>query len=189
MATAHREKWNSKYTARTAEPASPPEWFTRHLSFLRRGSALDLATGRGATAIELATHGWQVTAVDISDVAIASAAKAARGRGVHVDWILADLDTFPLPADRFDVITAFYYLDRHLPAQLVAALRPGGTLVYETFTVNQLRIPGNHLTNPEHMLQSGELLSMFQSLRVRAYREINLSDRAIAGLVAEKASR
>jgi 2-polyprenyl-3-methyl-5-hydroxy-6-metoxy-1,4-benzoquinol methylase len=160
-----------------------------HLNRLPAGQALDLATGLGRCAVELARTGWNVTAVDISEVGIRIARRHADRLGAHVDWIVADLEHFLLPSRHFDVVTVFNYLDRtRLPGQIVRTLRPGGMLLFETFTLNQLQVPGNHLTNPDHMLRPGELLSMFPGLRVRAYRDVIEADRAVASLLAQKVS-
>jgi SAM-dependent methyltransferase len=191
MSAEDRKKWDERY-GRSAEPArlDPPEWLTAHLAELPRGRALDLATGVGHAAIELARRGWDVVAVDVSPVAIELAVNAARRAGVRVHWVVADLDTYPLPSEHFDLVTVFQYLDRvALPAGIIRALAPGGVLVYETFTVDQLKLPGNHLRNPAHALDHAELLRMFSTLRVRHYREVTLGDRAVASLVAEKRSR
>jgi 2-polyprenyl-3-methyl-5-hydroxy-6-metoxy-1,4-benzoquinol methylase len=160
-----------------------------HLNRLPAGRALDLATGLGRCAVKLARTGWNVTAVDISEVGIRIARRHADRLGAHVDWIVADLEHFLLPSRHFDVVTVFNYLDRtRLPGQIVRTLRPGGMLLFETFTLNQLQVPGNHLTNPDHMLRPGELLSMFPGLRVRAYRDVIEADRAVASLLAQKVS-
>ncbi len=45
------------------------------------GTALDLGTGSGIWAIELAKRGWQVTAVDLVDKAVAASRRASQRRG------------------------------------------------------------------------------------------------------------
>lgn len=160
------------------------------LNRLPQVRALDLATGLGSSAIELARRGWTVTAIDISEVGVGIASEFAARLGVHVDWIIADLDQFHLPPERFEVITVFNYLARtKLPDEIVRSLRPGGMLLFETYTLDQLKVPGNHLKNADYLLRPGELLMMFPGLRVRAYRDINLADRAVASLAAEKVER
>jgi hypothetical protein len=59
-------------------------------------------------------------------------------------------------------------------------------LVFETFTLGQLQVPGNHMHNSDYLLRPGELLTMFPGLRVRAYRDVILPNRAVASLAAEK---
>jgi len=183
-----KTKWNKKYVESAAgADLTVPEWLGRHIPLFPRGRALDLACGSGRVAIALAREGWKVTAIDISEVGISQAMQFARQQQVEVSWIVADLGQFFLPIHSFDVITVFDYLDRDwLSNQIVQALRPGGMLIYETFTAGQLAQPGNHLRNPAYLLQPGELLAMFSGLRVRSYREVILQDRAVASFVAEK---
>jgi 2-polyprenyl-3-methyl-5-hydroxy-6-metoxy-1,4-benzoquinol methylase len=50
---------------------------------LEPGTALDVGCGEGADAIWLANRGWQVTAIDVSDIALQRAATAAEQ--AHVD--------------------------------------------------------------------------------------------------------
>ncbi len=101
---------------------------------LPRGRALELGSGEGADAIWLAEQGWQVTAVDISGVALDRAAEAAKTRGVSVRWVLADLREYAPPERSFDLVATLYL---HLPpaqrraflARAVTALAPGGALL------------------------------------------------------------
>ena len=53
----------------------------------------------------------------------------------------------------FDVIVVVHYLHRPLFPQLLAALRPGGVLVYETFTTAQAA--RGKPTNPDFLLRPG----------------------------------
>jgi len=98
------------------------------------GRALELGCGLGTNAIWLARQGWQVRAVDFSDVAIDRASALAVRSGVEVDFDVADLEDYA-PRDSYDLVTFFYV---HLPRdQRAAMLRratkavaPGGRLLF-----------------------------------------------------------
>lgn len=101
---------------------------------LPAGTALDVGSGEGADAIWLASRGWKVTAVDVSQVALDRAARHAAAAGMEVTWQQADITAWdPAPA-QFDLVSAQYV---HLPRparealyrRLAAAVRPGGTLL------------------------------------------------------------
>ena len=102
---------------------------------LTPGQALDVGCGEGADALWLARHGWQVTAVDISQVALERAARAGKDVEGKVAWIRADLADAPLPPHSFDLVSLQYF---PLPRQpehatlrrLLAAVAPGGTLLF-----------------------------------------------------------
>ncbi|WP_406043422.1 class I SAM-dependent methyltransferase [Micromonospora sp. NBC_00898] len=128
--------WDTRYATSPdlVWTAEPNRFVVEETADLTPGRALDLAAGEGRNAIWLAEHGWQVTAVDFSPVAIARGRNLARQRGVQVDWQVADLTTYEPPADTFDLVLIAYL---HLPAADLAAilhrakraLRPGGSLV------------------------------------------------------------
>ena len=106
----------------------------REAGKLRPGNALDLACGMGRSAVWLAELGWEVTAVDFSEVALASARQLATARCVGVQWVTDDvLDYKPDPV-RFDIVTVLYlqlppHERRHVLAVARDAVAPGGTIL------------------------------------------------------------
>lgn len=173
MTAADRERWDAKYAGRETPTAlEPPDWLVAMASNLPPGRALDLACGCGHAAIWLAQRGWHVTAIDISPLSLRFAEQLASNYGVQVDWQVADLDDAALGESKYDLITVFRYLDRNtLPARIVAALRPGGRLLYETFLAGATPEVASHVRNPAFLLQPGELPKLFQGMQVLAYEE------------------
>jgi SAM-dependent methyltransferase len=55
------------------------------------GRALDVGCGSGRDAVYLAKRGWQVTAVDSVEKALASARQRAAEEGVEVQWVTGDV--------------------------------------------------------------------------------------------------
>jgi tellurite methyltransferase len=152
------------------------------------GVALDLACGLGHNAIWLAQRGWQVDAVDISPVGLDLAESLAkRAHCTTISWIAADLDDFePQPA-AYDLVTVFRFLDRQrLPQLIESALRPGGILIYETFSQRQFSRSDNQLQNPLFTLGPGELPLLFPQFTIISHEEADLQDRSVARLVAQK---
>lgn len=107
------------------------------------GRALDLGCGSGANAIFLAKHGFAVTGVDHSPVALRKAEEAAAesGPGPVPTFLLGDV-TGPLPdlQGRFDLVVDYGLLDdlhkagREAVARLVARVtRPGGVFLLWCF--------------------------------------------------------
>ena len=137
--------------------SAPAAWLTTHRHLLPGGDALDLACGHGRHALWLAKQGWRVTAIDRDGGALRELAEEASRRGLVVTTRLADLEggSATLSAETFDVIVVVHYLHRPLFSQLLAALRPGGVLVYETFTTAQAA--RGKPTDPDFLLRPGEL--------------------------------
>jgi SAM-dependent methyltransferase len=100
----------------------------------RPGRVLDVGCGEGADAVWLAGRGWDVTALDVSRVALDRAALRARQAGVAVRWVHAGLVGAPLGQGGFDLVSAQYPALVRTPGDdaeraLLAAVAPGGTLL------------------------------------------------------------
>ncbi|MFG2045075.1 class I SAM-dependent methyltransferase [Dactylosporangium sp. NPDC048998] len=125
--------WDDRYRSREQLFSGNPNGvLVAEVAQLRPGRALDLGCGEGADALWLARHGWRVTAVDISHVALQRA--AAEDSAGRVVWEHADLATTPPPAGSFDLVSAQYFPLRRRPEHtalrgLLAAVAPGGTLL------------------------------------------------------------
>src|SRR5262245_51844076 len=188
MSLEDRQRWDVKYAAKSAAAQlAPDDWLMEQVASLPRGRALELACGTGRNAVWLARQGWTVDAVDISPVGLRVAAGLAERNRVDVRWFCTDLDEFMPEEGAYDLVVVFRFLERHqVPGRIEAALRPGGRLLYETFTQPHLARPDSHMKNPAFALAPGELLRLFPLLTVVSYSEHELPDRSVARLVAEK---
>ena len=164
----------------------PAGWLTMHRHLLPPGNALDVACGRGRHALWLAEQGWRVTAVDRNASAVRELEVEARRRGLSIaaESINLEREGATLPDGAFDVIVVVHYLHRPLFPALLAALRPDGVLVYETFTTAQAA--RGKPTNPDFLLRPGELRELVGSLAVMESREGEFDGRDVASVVARK---
>lgn len=124
-------EWNERYSSSNQVWSGQPNGLLlREVEGLAPGTALDVGAGEGADAVWLATRGWQVTAVDISSVAIDRARKAADAAGASVDWRVGDIAEV---AGQFDLVTAFYPVvpkEGEMFARICDRVAPGGTLLF-----------------------------------------------------------
>lgn len=171
---------------------APSSFLIESFDLLRRGLALDVAMGEGRNSIYLATRGFDVDAVDRDPRAVAAARAAARKLGAPIRAILGNFEdgTYIIPLEAYDTIVVFNYLHRPLFKDIKDGAVPGGTVIYQTFTVEQTRFGRPH--NPDHLLRTGELKDVFADWEVLRYRELigpsrrDGHPRAIAGIVARK---
>jgi len=184
-------KWNVRY-AYSGEPVPPPaEVLSRGARWLTDSSeaavdggattmltALDLACGRAGSGQWLAQRGYQVTAWDISETVIEQI--LSRKPLLLHEVAQRDVSKRPPLAESFDVIVVSRFLDRTLCPAIQAALKPGGTLFYQTFT--------HGLSNPDYLLGSNELLTLFSELDILEYHEPapDANGKAEARLVARR---
>lgn len=112
--------------------------------FPAAASILCLAEGEGRNGVFLAELGHRVVAVDQSSVGLRKAARLAAERGVKIETICADLAEYRIEPNTWDAVVSIWC---HLPsalratvhAQVVAGLKPGGLLVLEAYTPDQLK--------------------------------------------------
>ena len=185
------KKWNQRHGDPTHQPVAA-EVLSQHRHLLpAHGRALDLACGLGGNALLMAQAGLDVAAWDLSPVAIERLQAFAVAKGLsNIKAEARDLSLTPLPSNYFDVIVVSYFLDRELIPSLVASLKQGGLIFYQTFS--KIAVTENGPSNPDYRLGDNELLKLFSPLKVRFYQEENLlgdlsqGTRDVAMLVGEK---
>jgi SAM-dependent methyltransferase len=163
-----RDFWNNRYRdPKTEFNRQPSRLLVEAVRERQPGEAIDLGMGEGRNAIYLAQHGWQVTGVDLSDVAVAEAKRRAAQLGVRVNAVIDGLDHYDFGRDRWDLITLFYmhawyHSVKPLSVQRIRdALKPGGLLVIEGFA-----------GSPQYMFQPNELIRDFGDLRILRYEDV-----------------
>ena len=160
-----REKWDRKYRERDFSPQ--PSRIVR--AFCTRapiGRALDLACGNGRNACFLAESGFEVDAVDISEVGL----RRFVCRSPAISRICQDVDTFVIRPGHYQLIVNTRFLKRHLFAALQAGLAPGGILIFETYLMESDPAAACRFS-PDHLLHDGELSQAFPALQTLVYRE------------------
>lgn len=152
----------------------PTAFLSDVIGHLRPGTALDLACGVGRDAVYLAALGWQVTAVDRLPDALERARRLA-GRCAAaigpIEWRTSDLEretpAFDTP---FDLIVGFRFLHRPLFGAVYEWLRPGGHVVYETFTTAHRERHGRPAADAQ-VLKPGELPRLLGGFELRHHSE------------------
>lgn len=178
-------RWDKKYaTERYVFGREAISFVQDHVDLLPKGQVLDLAMGEGRNGVFLATEGFQVTGVDISAEGLKKAEMLAATQDVKVTTIVADLESYDIPRNTFDVIMCTYYLQRSLFPKIIDALKPGGMALIETYTMDHLQYRPRF--NKAYLLEPNELLSMLPGLRVLRYQEVDTGQAAYASILAQK---
>ena len=126
------------------------------------GSALDVAGGTGRHAVWLAAHGFAVTLVDASGVALSRANTLAADRRVSIATVQRDLEADGLPPGRWGLVLMHHFLDRGVFASTADVLEPGGILIFCQPTVRNLERhdrPGRRF-----LLEEGELADLVAAM-------------------------
>ncbi len=176
-------RWNTKYQT-LPMPTHVSKVLKNYVTCATVGRALDIACGQGRNTVFLAEQGFVVDAVDISDIALSYIEDMPR-----VTTICADLDMFEFTTE-YDLVLNINYLDRALIPKIKAALKSGGTVIFETFVEAEGKA-FHQPSNAAYLLHVNELLAMFREFEIIYYEEkvdVNLRGEKvkIASLVARK---
>jgi 2-polyprenyl-3-methyl-5-hydroxy-6-metoxy-1,4-benzoquinol methylase len=170
--------WNQRYISAEGYlfGTAPNAWLARHAQVWKPGQrVLCVADGEGRNSVWLAQQGLQVEAFDIAEVGLAKARRLAAERGVTVDFQLADVDGFAwpdAPDHRYDGVAAIFVqfadpaLRTRLFARMQAALKPGGRLVLQGYTPQQLAYKTGGPPQVEHLYTEALLREAFAGMDV-----------------------
>jgi SAM-dependent methyltransferase len=167
--------WDQKFaTDAYIYGKSPARFLSENVHYIPPHSALlDMGMGEGRNAVFLARKGHKVTGIDISSVAIKKAQRLAKEFGVSIKSIEASLKDYKFKDGEFDGIVCLYYLDRTLLRDMIRWVRPGGVIIFGSYTTSQMNVKNFDMTHykPEHFLRPQELLTLFPGMVVLKYEE------------------
>lgn len=204
---AHEQEhmWSTRYRSAGEDyvfGTTPNRFLAAQSALLSAGSnALSVADGEGRNAVWLAEQGLQVTATEISPVALEKARKLAAGRHVEVDFVVADAVAWDYPEAAFDFVVGIFiqFADpvqrERIFAGMARALRPGGHLIVHGYTPKQLEYRTGGPSALENLYTAELLRTSFTGLEIvhlQEYEDVldegvgHKGQSALVGLVARK---
>jgi tellurite methyltransferase len=186
-----QKRWDERFKGKEFTFGKDPNPFLKkHIRLLPKGKALDIATGEGRNAVFLAQQGFDVDAVDISGIGLKKARKLSGEIGVKINTIYADLNTYQIQKEKYDLIANFYFLSRTLIPKIKRGLKKGGRIIFETYILGHRTISTEGPKDQKYYLKPNELLRLFKDFRILFYREGVFKEggrkKAVASLIGEK---
>lgn len=190
-----REAWNERYAAQPLLwNVDPGPFLGPEVGHLTPGRALDLGAGEGRTALWLAEHGWQVTAVDFSDVALERGRRRVEEAGVAeaVEWVCEDLLDYSPKGRSFElVLSMFVHLPapdrRRLLAEAAATLAPGGMILVVGYDVTHAVEGQGGPRDPAILFSPEAIVEDLPGLRIERAERLRVGDAVDAVVRAVKA--
>jgi len=197
--TDRRERWDARYgDGDWVDVEAPARILSEAMELLPRegislpepgGLALDLACGAGRNARFLARRGWRVMGVDLSIEGLRRMDARTRAEDLPVLPVLADAARFRVRPGSFDLAVNSWFLLRSTFPLLRDALRPGGVLLFETFSALELDELGGDVRRA-FTVERGELLEAFSGFEILLHEEgvfeREEGERGLARLIARK---
>lgn len=166
-----RDLWNQRYQKTAYHYGTSPNDFLVQNASMISSPVLSICEGEGRNGVFLAKRGLEVTAVDFSEVALEKAAALAASQEVSLNTIVQDLSTYlPSPSHYNAVISIFAHLPSVLRARLypalVKSLCPGGILLLEAYSTDQLSFGTGGPQEIDRLMSCEIIKSEFPTLEV-----------------------
>ena len=167
-----KDGWDRRYAgSELIWTAEANRFLAAEAADLPAGRALDVACGEGRNAVWLAARGWDVTAVDFSQVGLDKGALLADQGGVSVRWLQADVVDWVPPPGAFDLVAILYlHLEkaatRDVLRRAAAAVAPGGTLLVVGHDPSNIEHGHGGPQNPAILMAPDEIADALGDLEV-----------------------
>lgn len=171
--------WDSRYDEDGfAYGISPNVFLSSFTALFNTGKkVLVIGDGEGRNGVWLAEQGCDVVSVDASSVGVEKAKNLAAEKGVDIDAICVDLNAWDWPESAFDFVVVIYV---HFPPdvrallhhKIIVALKPGGQLIMESFTTEQLNYSSGGPPVLEMLYTAEMMASDFKLLEIQQLEEI-----------------
>jgi SAM-dependent methyltransferase len=171
-----KEFWNERYAVEEYVYGKIPNDFFRQ--FIDReppGSILLASEGEGRNAVYAASRGWEVSAVDFSEVARKKALLWAKENRVHIHYDVSDISDWntEIQFDCVSLIYAHFHVDirKSIHEKLLQKLKPGGKIVLEAFSKEQLNFNSGGPRSTDLLYDSALLRNDFTGMDIEFLQE------------------
>ncbi|MBN20530.1 MAG: methyltransferase type 11 [Bdellovibrionaceae bacterium] len=176
----NKQFWNERYDSEEYLYGEKPNGFlVESLEFLKgKKKILCLSEGEGRNSVFLASHGFEVTAVDLSSVARDKALALAKKNGVSIDYQVTDLSDFDFGKERWDaIVSIFGHLPSELRKKIHQSIRTGlkkeGVFLLEGYTPEQLDLGTGGPKNLDMLYVKEDLESDFSGFSILVSEVLN----------------
>ncbi|MGE0051462.1 MAG: methyltransferase domain-containing protein [Arcobacter sp.] len=179
---SQKEFWNSKFsTEEFFYGLHPNEFLASHLeTFKEHKKMLCLGEGEGRNAIFFAKKGFEITAIDASDIGLSKLAKRAEEEKLNIKTICLDLNHWEV-TEKYDVIMASYlhmYKNEReiLFKKIEDSLNKNGYFVGEFFSTKQLTYNSGGPKDLDLLYTVEDFLNHFDSCKKEVVEELIVLD-------------
>lgn len=165
----YKKMWDERYSQNDyVYGKEPNEYFKEKLDKLKPGKLFMPGDGEGRNSIYAAKNNWEVTSIDYSPVAIEKAKHYAEHDKIEVNFINADLSNYDYPKNYYDAVgIIFFHLQSPekeiVHADIVRSIKPGGAVILEVFSDNQLKYGSGGPRNKNALYSIDEIAEYYKS--------------------------
>lgn len=140
-----KEKWNNRFNSTEYFYGKEPnDFFKEEIEKLTAGKILFVAAGEGRNAVYAAKLGWDVDAIDYSEVGKQKAERLAEENDVSINYQIEDVFYYSFPLNYYDVIVSvnFHFEEEvreHFNQKIIDSLKPNGRIILQVFDKEQIK--------------------------------------------------
>lgn len=180
------QMWDSRYSDEDfAYGEQANVYFKEQIQKIKAGKILCPAEGEGRNAVYAATLGWESYAFDQSEEGYKKALALAQKNKVTINYLVGEIDKLSYPENSFDAIVLVYaHFPPHVRKQyhqiISRYLKPGGTLILEGFSINNLELSQNQEAsngpkNPEMLFTEEMIKDDFKNYEIIDLKEEHIT--------------
>lgn len=174
---SRNERWDCRYEKGEHTSEKPSDILKKWVPKIKKGKALDIASGAGRNSLYLSKKGFDVDAIDFSEKALEIATKRSRNKGLDVNWIQFDFDELNLPFKYYDLVTSTnFYLNNQFD-KITKTLKEDGWFIYR----HHLDIKNSEFERgppKEYRYKSKEVKEALRYLEIHHYKEYKSSNQS-----------
>lgn len=170
--------WEQRYSEKGwAYGTEPNVFLTSQAARLKTGmKVLVTGDGEGRNGVWLAQQGLDVVSVDYSAAGLRKARELAIAKGTRINTVCADLTQWRWPVAAFDAVVSVYLhfmpeVRGAMNRAMFQALKPGGVLILEAFTKNQLQYKSGGPPVLAMLYSGDELRAEFSGAQIDVLQE------------------
>ena len=150
----------------------PDQFLFENYDYIKSGgSVLDVYMGDGRNAVYLARKGFNVTGIEIRENMIEKARILSKTFDVRITSIKSSINNYNITGELYDAVLCFYYVDKNIINKLFSFLRPGGILIFKTYTKRQKKIKGFKDYPLVNTMEKKEFLKMFEKYNLLKFED------------------
>ncbi len=170
MTNINGKFWDERYAGvDSVYGKEPNKFFKEQIDKIKPGKILMPGDGEGRNGVYTAVNGWIVDSVDYSAVARDKAVQFAHDSGTKISYLVIDLAEYEPHLNYYDAVgMIFLHLNKDLRKtffeKAVKSLKPGGTLIFEGYSKEQLGRTSGGPQNLEMLYDMDEIKNIFNEL-------------------------
>ncbi|EOQ89900.1 methyltransferase domain protein [Leptospira yanagawae serovar Saopaulo str. Sao Paulo = ATCC 700523] len=167
-----KEFWNERYANEEyVYGKDPNEFLHSRLPNLKKGRILFPCEGEGRNAVFAAGLGWDVFAFDQSESGWQKALQLAKEKNISIHYEISDVLGYPFAPEQMDMVALiFCHFHKSIRTTVhrncVRTLKPGGLLLLEAFSPDQLQYSSGGPKDPDMLCHLKDLRMDFAEMNV-----------------------